>query len=128
MKASKASVDYGPGHKDGDHCGICKHFEPPHTCEVVAGEVRALGWCKRFVKRSKPVAKGWIKKAVPKAHEGKFTEKAKRAGKTVHEYAEEKKGASGTLGKEARLALTFEGMAHPAKKKSRLSDFYKKKG
>jgi hypothetical protein len=44
-------------------------------------------------------------------HPGAFTAKAKAAGKTVHEYAEEKKGASGLLGRQARLALTFEKVA-----------------
>lgn len=43
---------------------------------------------------------------------GAFTAQAKRAGKTVHAYAEEKKHASGKTGRRARLALTFEKMAH----------------
>ncbi len=68
--------------------------------------------------------KKWIPKAVPKSHEGKFTAKAERAGKSVHEYAEEEKHAPGALGKEARLAQTFEGMAH---KHKRLRDVYKRK-
>lgn len=50
----------------------------------------------------------WIKGAVKKP--GVFSAAAKRAGKTTHEYAEENKGAKGTLGKRARLALTFEKM------------------
>ena len=54
--------------------------------------------------------KKWIQKAVPKSHEGVFTAKAKAAGESVHEYAEKEKAAAGKLGKEARLALTFEGM------------------
>lgn len=62
--------------------------------------------------------KNWIKGAVPKAHEGKFTAKAKAAGKSVAEYASEKSDAPGTLGKEARLATTFRKMA----KKSVLHD------
>lgn len=41
---------------------------------------------------------------------GAFTAQAKRAGKSVHELAEEKKDASGKTGKRARLALTFEKM------------------
>lgn len=58
--------------------------------------------------------KNWIKKAHLK--EGAFTKQAEEAGKSVHEYAEEKKDAEGTTGKRARLALTFEGMAHKRKK------------
>ena len=42
---------------------------------------------------------------------GAFTKQAHAAGKSVHEYAEEKKHAGGTTGKRARLALTFEKMA-----------------
>lgn len=58
--------------------------------------------------------KRWIQKAHLK--EGAFTKKAEAAGKSVHEYAEEKKGAAGKTGKQARLALTFEGMSHKRKK------------
>lgn len=68
--------------------------------------------------------KKWVQNAVPKSHRGKFTAKAKAAGKSVAEFAQEKGHASGTLGEEARLAKTFEGMA----KKRRLRDTYKKKG
>ena len=67
--------------------------------------------------------KKWIKDAVPKSHEGKFSAKAERAGESTHEYAEEEKHAGGTLGKEANLALTFEGMRH-GKKKSRSETLY----
>jgi len=63
--------------------------------------------------------KKWIQSAIKPQNEGKFTEKADAAGKSVHEYAEEKKDAPGKLGKQARLALTFEGMS---KKKSPLYD------
>lgn len=57
----------------------------------------------------KPKRKKWIQGADIK--EGAFTKKAKAAGKTVREYAAEKKDAPGKLGKQARLAQTFEGMA-----------------
>lgn len=59
--------------------------------------------------------KRWMRNAVKPSHEGKFTEKAKRAGESVPEYAEHEKDAAGTLGKEARLALTFEKAAHRRK-------------
>jgi hypothetical protein len=58
-----------------------------------------------------PMPKRWIKKAVSGAH-GQFAAKAKAAGETTREYAEEKKDAPGTLGKEARLASTLMGMHH----------------
>ena len=48
-------------------------------------------------------------------HPGSFTKEAKRARKTVHQFAEEKKHAPGKLGKRARLALTFERQARQKK-------------
>lgn len=66
--------------------------------------------------------KRWIQKAVPKSREGVFTKKAEAAGKSVAEYAAEKKDAPGKLGKEARLAQTFQKMA-----KRRKSPLYDRK-
>ena len=57
----------------------------------------------------------WIKAAVKPENKGKFTEKAEAAGKSVAEFAKEKSGAPGKLGREARLAKTFESMKHKAK-------------
>lgn len=48
MKVSKASVDYSLGHPRGDRCGVCKHFQKPNKCEIVAGLVKSNMWCKRF--------------------------------------------------------------------------------
>lgn len=42
---------------------------------------------------------------------GAFTAKANSAGQSVHAYAEQEQNAPGKTGKQARLALTFEGMA-----------------
>lgn len=55
----------------------------------------------------------WMKGAVK--HPGSFTAEAQAAGKSVSEYAQEKKHAKGTLGKRARLALVFEGEARKRK-------------
>ena len=54
------------------------------------------------------MAKDWMAKAVPKSHRGKFSAKAKAAGKSTAAYAQAHKHDSGTLGAEARLAITFE--------------------
>jgi hypothetical protein len=55
--------------------------------------------------------KNWIKNALAKPNaEGKFSAKAKAAGKTTREFAAEKKDAPSALGKEARLASTLMGM------------------
>ena len=53
----------------------------------------------------------WMQKAVIPSHKGLFGRKAKAAGFTTKEYAAKKASASGTLGKEARLAQTFEKLA-----------------
>ncbi len=52
----------------------------------------------------------WMEHAVK--HPGSFTRAAKAHGKGVHEYAEEEKGAKGTLGRRARLALAFSKARH----------------
>lgn len=51
----------------------------------------------------------WIQAA--HLDKGSFTRKAEAAGKSVAEYAAEKKDAPGVLGKQARLAQTFKKMA-----------------
>ncbi len=58
------------------------------------------------------MAKGWIKKAVPKDRQGVFAAKAAAAGKSTKRYAAEKADAPGTLGREARLAKTLMHMSH----------------
>ena len=64
------------------------------------------------IRTGAPMAKkNWIKKATSNAH-GQFAAKAKEAGETTRQYAEEKKDAPGVLGKQARLALTLMGMRH----------------
>lgn len=66
--------------------------------------------------------KKWIQKADIK--KGALTEQAKAAGMGVHEFAQEHKGDSGTTGKRARLALTFEKIGE--KKKSGAKKVYPK--
>jgi hypothetical protein len=55
--------------------------------------------------------KKWMQKVTAgikkRGTEGSFTRSAKAAGKSVAEYAKEKAGAGGKLGKRARLALAF---------------------
>lgn len=50
----------------------------------------------------------WMKSAVIPSHKGLFSAKAKKAGMSTKQYAAKKASAGGTLGKEARLAQTFE--------------------
>ena len=56
---------------------------------------------------------GGVKKEMQrKGTEGSFSAAAKRAGKSTHELAEEKKHSSGKIGKRARLALAFARAKH----------------
>jgi len=48
--------------------------------------------------------KHWMKAAFANAH-GQFKAKAKAAGKSTAEFAEEKKDAGGKIGRQANLAL-----------------------
>jgi len=63
------------------------------------------------------------------AHKGLFTAKAKAAGKSVQQYANEKANAGGTLGKEANFARMakrhFAPLAKKAKKKASPSDAFR---
>jgi hypothetical protein len=54
--------------------------------------------------------KKWIAGAIK--HPGAFTAKAKKAGKSVAEFAAMHKHSKGVLGKQARLAITLRGMHH----------------
>jgi len=65
-----------------------------------------------------PRKKKWIKGATANAH-GQFAAKAKAAGETTREFAAEKEGASGKLGKQARLAETLMGMPRRTAKEHR---------
>jgi hypothetical protein len=60
--------------------------------------------------------KNWIKGAIE--HPGALTKKAKRAGDSPMEFAREHMGASGTTGKQSRLAMTLAGLRGGGKKKS----------
>lgn len=69
--------------------------------------------------------KRWVKSATSNAH-GQFRAKAEAAGKSTAEFAAEKAGAPGKLGKEARLASTLMGMSH-AKKRAAAMYTHKRK-
>jgi len=52
----------------------------------------------------------WIQGAIK--HPGALTRKAHAAGESPHQFAEAHKHASGTTGRQARLALTLSRMHH----------------
>lgn len=54
------------------------------------------------------MAKNFIAKAIK--HPGALTRKAKAAGESPMQFAEEHKGDKGTTGRQARLAITLRKM------------------
>ncbi len=44
-KADKDSVSYQATPNDGRDCAGCQFFDGENSCEVVAGEISASGWC-----------------------------------------------------------------------------------
>lgn len=49
MKDLPADVGYQVAAKDYDHCcAACVNFMRPHACELVAGEISPVGWCRLF--------------------------------------------------------------------------------
>lgn len=51
----------------------------------------------------------WIKQATSKSH-GQFAAKAKKAGMSTNAFAKKESGASGKIGKQARLAEALSKM------------------
>ena len=47
-KVSQQEANYQPTPKNGLSCRICTLFRPPRGCQVVAGDIAPLGWCKFF--------------------------------------------------------------------------------
>lgn len=50
-KLAKTSVGYEHPAQGPNHCGLCRHFEPKRSCEIVAGTIHREDWCRRFLKR-----------------------------------------------------------------------------
>jgi hypothetical protein len=59
-KRSKESVNYSKGNM-AEHCGICKHFQTPNGCELVAGHIVPSFWCRLFAK-SKIMMRGALRR------------------------------------------------------------------
>jgi len=47
-KVSQQEADYQPTPKNGLSCKICTLFRPPRACQIVAGDIAPMGWCKFF--------------------------------------------------------------------------------
>lgn len=41
-----AHYQYQPN--GAQHCGVCAHFRPPGSCEIVEGPISPDGWCRYF--------------------------------------------------------------------------------
>jgi hypothetical protein len=50
-RMNKTASKYQNHPKGDEHCGGCRHFQPPHSCEVVPGHISPSGWCKWFSAR-----------------------------------------------------------------------------
>jgi hypothetical protein len=52
QKLSQADARYEGTAKGSQHCVSCLHFQPPHGCKFVQGEISPDGWCQLFTKRA----------------------------------------------------------------------------
>ena len=67
--------------------------------------------------------KNWIAGATKNSH-GQFKAKAEKAGMSTEAFARKHEGASGVLGKQARLALTLMGLSHSTKNSTHAKKLY----
>lgn len=51
-KTSQKAAKYQDQLKNGDHCAICNYFRPPHSCQLVDGDISPNGWCSFFAKKA----------------------------------------------------------------------------
>ena len=47
-KATQAQANYQGTPKGGQHCELCRYFQKPNSCQLVAGTISPNGWCKFF--------------------------------------------------------------------------------
>ena len=47
-KLAQKVVQYQDHPKDKHQCSICAHFQPPHSCNIVAGNISPNGWCRMY--------------------------------------------------------------------------------
>lgn len=51
-KAQQKAVMYQTSPKNGKQCSECQHFETPHACRIVDGEIVPEGYCILFAKKA----------------------------------------------------------------------------
>jgi len=47
-KSPQQSARYQDHPNGNQHCGICRQFQPPSSCKVVAGKISPNGWCSLY--------------------------------------------------------------------------------
>ena len=50
-KMPKKVSHYRDTPKGKAQCSNCQHFEPPHSCGIVAGKISPHGWCRFYLKK-----------------------------------------------------------------------------
>jgi hypothetical protein len=51
-KMTQKAALYRNKPKEGAKCSTCEHFQPPASCEIVAGKISPNGWCQMYIKKS----------------------------------------------------------------------------
>jgi hypothetical protein len=51
-KTSKKVAKYQDHPNKGQKCSDCNFFRPPHSCQLVAGDISPNGWCSFFAKKT----------------------------------------------------------------------------
>lgn len=52
QKLSQADARYQGTAKGSQNCVSCLHFQPPHGCRFVQGEISPDGWCQLFTRKA----------------------------------------------------------------------------
>lgn len=50
-KTPKKVAKYQDHPKNGQQCSKCRFFRPPHSCQLVAGNISPNGWCSFYAKK-----------------------------------------------------------------------------
>jgi hypothetical protein len=50
-KMPQKASGYQDKPKGKQSCSNCTHFEPPHSCGLVAGRISPHGWCRFYLKK-----------------------------------------------------------------------------
>jgi hypothetical protein len=52
QKLSQADARYQGTANGSQHCVSCLHFQSPHGCRFVQGEISPDGWCQLFTRKA----------------------------------------------------------------------------